>query len=75
MDITKLLKMAMLEKNLKQVEVASRVYDSKNSRVTFNNLLRRNDYRLEDIIRVADVLDYDVRLQLVDRQTGKIIEA
>ena len=74
MDITKALKMAMIERNMKQVDVANRIFTSENSKNTFNNLLRRNDYKLNDIIKIAGVLDYDVKLQFVDRNTGKKIE-
>lgn len=77
MDVTKALKMLMVDRNIKQIDVASRFYDSEtnsNSKNTFNNLIRRNDYKLNDIIKIAGILDYDVKLQLVDKNTGKIID-
>jgi len=77
MDITKSLKMLMLDRNIKQIDVASRFYDSEtnnNSKNTFNNLIRRNDYKLNDIIKIATILDYEVQLKFVDKNTGKIIE-
>jgi hypothetical protein len=77
MEITKTLKMIMLDRDMKQMDVADRYYTSEtnsNSKNTFNNLLRRNDYKLNDIIRIADILDYDVRVQFVDRRTGKTID-
>jgi hypothetical protein len=77
MDITKALKMLMLDKNMKQIDVASHFYSSEtnnNSKNTFNNLLRRNDYKLNDIIKIAAIMDYDVKLQFVDRKTGKVMD-
>jgi len=77
MDVTKALKMAMVNRNTKQVDVADRFYSSEtnsNSKNTFNNLMRRNDYKLKDIVKIANILDYDVKLQLVDKNTGKIID-
>jgi phosphoribosylaminoimidazole-succinocarboxamide synthase len=73
LDITKALKMLMVDKNIKQVDVASRFYDSETSKNTFNNLIRRNDYKLNDIVKIAGIMDYDVKLQFVDRESGKII--
>ena len=78
MDITKALKMLMLDRNMKQIDVASRFYSSEtnsNSKNTFNNMLRRNDYKLNDIMKIASIMDYDVKLQFVDRNTGKVINA
>ena len=77
MDITKSLKMLMLDKDMKQIEVANRFYNNEtnnSSKNTFNNLLRRNDYKLNDVIKIAEILDYDVKIQFVDRKTGKMID-
>ena len=77
MDVTKALKMAMVNRNMKQGEVANSFYSSEtnsNIKNTFSNLMRRNDYKLKDIVKIANVLDYDVKLQLVDKNTGKIID-
>ena len=77
MDITKALKMIMVDRDIKQIDVASRFYTNetnKNSKNTFNNLMRRNDYKLNDIIKIAEILDYDVKLQFVDKLAGKVID-
>jgi len=77
MDITKALKMAMVNRDMKQIDVANSFYSTEtnnNPKNTFNNLLRRNDYKLKDIIKIAEILNYDVKLQLVDKNTGKIID-
>lgn len=77
MDITKALKMLMLDRGAKQIDVADKFYNhetNNSSKNTFNNLLRRNDYKLKDIVRIAEILEYDVKLQFVDRKTGKTIE-
>ena len=77
MDITKALKMIMLDRNIKQTDVASRFYTSEtnsNSKNTFNNLLRRNDYKLNDIVKIAAILDYDVKIQFIDKKMGKVID-
>ena len=76
MDVTKALKMLMVDRNVKQVDVANRFYASETnntSKNTFNNLIRRNDYKLNDIIKIAGILDYDVQLQFIDKNTGKAI--
>lgn len=67
----------MVNRDMKQIDIANRFYSSETNnspKNTFNNLLRRNDYKLKDIIKIADILDYDVKLQLVDKNTGKIID-
>jgi len=77
MDVTKSLKMAMVQRDMKQIEVANRFYSSEtnnSAKNTFNNLLRRNDYKIKDLIKIADIMDYDVNVQLVDRRTGKVID-
>jgi len=73
MDITKTLKMLMLDRDVKQVDIANEFKGM--SKHTFNNLLRRNDYKLNDIIKIAGIMNYDVKLQFVDTKTDKIINA
>lgn len=71
MDISKTFKMLMLKKDVKQVDVAIQFGMSKN---TFNNLLQRNSFKLNDVIKIASILGYDVKLQFVDRESGKIVD-
>lgn len=60
----------MLQKNSKQYEVAEKIGYTKHG---FNNLLNRDNYKLNDIIKIADALGYDVNIQFVDRATNRVI--
>jgi hypothetical protein len=71
MDITKTLKMLMLDRDLKQMDVASEFNGT--TKQNFNNLLRRNDYKFKDIVKIADIMGYNVKLQFVDTKTDKVI--
>lgn len=70
-DIAKTLKMLMLDKNIKQVEAAEKFGMGK---TTFNNLIQRNNFKLNDIIEIAEILDCDIKLQFIDKKSGKITE-
>ena len=62
----------MLDRNVKQVDIAGKFKGM--SKHSFNNLLRRNDFKLSDVIEIAGLLDYDVKLQFVDNNSKKKIE-
>ena len=66
MDITKRLKMLMVNRGIKQVEVAEQFGMSKN---TFNNLLQRNNFKLNDIEKIASILKYDLKIIFIDRDS------
>ena len=66
MEVTKTLKMLMLNKDVKQIDVAEKFGMSKN---TFNNLLQRNNFKLNDVEKIADILGYDTKITFIDRST------
>jgi len=74
MDVSKAIKMMMLDRGMKQSEVAEQIYGTKSSKNTFNNTLRRNDFKLQEIARIADILGFDMDLRFVNQDTGKVIE-
>jgi len=57
LSISKQFKIIMLENDLKQVEVAEKLGYTKQG---FNNLLNKDDYKLKDIIKIADIIGYDI---------------
>lgn len=70
MDITKTFKMIMLDKNMKQYEVGQKI--GIKDRQPFNRLLQKNDdLRLNEIVKIAEGLNCDVKLCFIDRDTGK----
>lgn len=71
-DWAKTIRMILLDKGIKQYQFGELLGLAKQDT---NKLLNRQDYRINaDIARIADALGYDVRLQLIDRQTGDIID-
>ena len=69
-DVTKVFKMIMLDKNLKQYEVGQRL--GIKERQPFNRLLQRNgDLKINEIIRIANGLDCDVELNFLDKESRK----
>ena len=71
-DFPKTIKKILIDKNLKQGELGDKLGMNKQ---IFSKYLHRDDYRINaDICRVADALGYNVQLQLIDRETGQVIE-
>lgn len=64
LSITKKLKMLMLEKDMKQIEVAEKLGYTKQG---FNKLLSKDDYKLKDIEKIADILGYEVELTFIEK--------
>lgn len=72
MDIRKAFRRLQLEKDMTQTQLGEKLGMSGANASRF---FARKDFRLhEDIIRVADVMGYDVRLGFIDRDTGKEID-
>ena len=69
-DVTKTLKMVMLDKDLKQYEVGQKI--GIKDRQPFNRLLQKNSgLRVDEVVKIANGLNCDVKISLVDRDTGK----
>ena len=69
-NATKTFKLIMLDKDLKQYEVGLKL--GIKDRQSFNRILQKNDnMRLNEISKISDSLNCDVKLSLIDRDTGK----
>jgi hypothetical protein len=71
MDITKAIKHAMIDKDIKQIDLAAKFGKSKSA---FNQVISKPDFRVRQLVEIVDAIGYDVRIQLVDRDTGKVID-
>ncbi len=67
MQITKAIKTMMINHNTKHIEVADKLGYTKQG---FSNLLKKDNYKLDDIIRIANILNYDVELNFIDRENN-----
>ena len=64
MEITKAIKTMMLNHDMKHIDVADKLGYTKQG---FSNLLKKDNYKLDDIIKIADIIGYDVQLSFIDR--------
>ena len=71
MDAGKAIKAALLRKDISQVKLAGKLGVS---RSILSRALSRADMRLSELQRYADAAGYDMRVQLMDRDTGKVID-
>ena len=72
MNVKKGIYRMLLEQNKKQSDLGALLNKSSQNVSAY---LRRDDLRINnDICRIADALGYDVRLQFVDRKSGKVID-
>lgn len=55
----------MLEKDIKQVDVAEQLGYTKQG---FNKLLSKDDFKLKDIEKIANILGYDIELNFIDQE-------
>jgi len=58
----------MINKNISLNELAEKVETSSQN---LNNKFRRDNLSENDIRNMADALGYDVRISLIDRETGE----
>lgn len=70
MQITKAIKTMILNRDVKHIDVANQLGYTKQG---FSNLLKKDNYKLDDIIKIAGILDYSVQLTFVDNQDGNNI--
>ena len=71
MELGKAFKKMMIDKSVTQVSVAAKLGVKKQN---FNNKLRFDNFRIEEIMKISDILGYDLKLQFIDRANGEIIE-
>jgi len=65
---SKKIRIAMINKNISLNELAEKVETSSQN---LNNKFRRDNLSENDIRNMADALGYDVRISLIDRETGE----
>ena len=68
MSTSKKIRIAMINKNISLNELAEKVETSSQN---LNNKFRRDNLSENDIRNMADALGYDVRISLIDRETGE----
>ena len=70
MSVSKAIKIAMIKKNIGLKELASQMGTTSQN---LNNKFRRDNLNENDIFQMADTLGYDVKIILVDKETGEEI--
>lgn len=69
MEITKTIKKVMIDKDIQVGELADKYVIS---RQNFSRILNAGDRnKIETLIKIADLLDCDVEITLIDRETEK----
>jgi hypothetical protein len=63
MEITKAIKTMIVNRDAKHIDVSERLGYTKQG---FSNLLKKDNYKLDDIIKIAKILDYDVKITFCD---------
>ena len=71
MKLEKTIKKMLIDKDLKQIVLAEKLELSKEN---FHAQLRRDNYRISEVVKIADILGYDVKLRFIDRENGEVIE-
>ena len=71
LELKKTIKKMIIDKDIKQVDIATALGKNKQG---FNNQLMRDNFRLSEIVEIANVLGYSVKLQFIDKETGAITE-
>ena len=70
MSASKKIKMAMVNKGMSLNELAAKLEQTPQN---LTNKFRRNNLSEKDASQMADALGYDVKIVLVDRETGEEI--
>lgn len=65
MQITKAIKTMIVNRDTKHIDVSEKLGYTKQG---FSNLLKKDNYKLDDIIKIANILDYTVQLTFIDNQ-------
>ena len=73
MDITQAFKIALVKKGIKQVDLSKKLGLTRNA--VSHNILSGDSMSIKTVNRLANAMGYTVRIQLVDEETGEIIEA
>lgn len=65
MDISKEVKRMMFEKDCTIIKLAELL---NTSQPNLSNKFKRNDFRIKELIQIADVLGYDFRIEFIERK-------
>ncbi len=69
MEVTNTIKKIMLDKKVKASQIAD---NSLMTRQNFSRILNSGEHnKIETLVMLADLLDCDVEITLIDRETGK----
>lgn len=66
---SKIIKMILAFKNQSVSDLASKLDKSPNNML---QILKRDNLREKELEQIADALDCDLKIEFIDRQTGKI---
>ena len=66
------IQIAMIKKSMALKTLAER---SGKSIPNLSQILKRDNLREKEMRELADILGYDLRIQLVDRETGEVLES
>lgn len=70
MSASKKIKMAMVNKGISLNELAAKLGQTPQN---LTNKFRRNNLNEKDVSQMADALGYDVKIVLIERETGETI--
>ena len=68
MELDKYIKKVLIDKDIKQVELAERL---KISRASLGGLISRNKMGVDKLEEIANALDCDLKISFIDRKTHK----
>lgn len=71
-SIAKTLKVLCAYKDTNITQVGAQLGLSKEN---IHAQIKRDNFKLNDIIKIADTIGYDTRLQFIDKESGKEIDA
>ena len=64
MEVTKAVKTMMINHDIKHIDIANKIGYTKQG---FSNLLKKDNYKINDLVTIANACDYDVEIHLIDK--------
>jgi|GEM_PF-482790 len=58
----------------KDINITQLGYKLGLSKENFHAQIKRDNFRMNDVVKIVDILGYDVKVQFTDRESGKVIE-
>lgn len=65
MQVTKAIKTMIVNRDAKHIDVSEKLGYTKQG---FSNLLKKDNYKLDDIVKIANILDYTIQITFIDNQ-------